>query len=69
MQTGTIKHVNKERGFGFIKPVDGGEDLFVHCSAVDDYSFEKLELGTKVRFAISTSKDGRTCAANVVAIT
>ncbi|MCY6485018.1 cold-shock protein [Clostridium aestuarii] len=64
MKQGTVKWFNSERGFGFIS-VDGGEDIFVHFSAIQGDGFKTLEEGQKVEFEITTGERGPQ-AANVV---
>ena len=63
MNTGTVKWFNAEKGFGFIT-VDGGEDVFVHFSAIVSDGFRTLEEGQKVNFEIEQGNRGRQ-AANV----
>ncbi|MCP4915035.1 MAG: cold-shock protein [Oligoflexia bacterium] len=61
MKTGTVKFFNDEKGFGFIKPDDGGNDLFVHVSAVSNGT---LQTDEKVTFEIGEGQKGP-CAVNV----
>lgn len=51
MEHGTVKWFNNEKGFGFIT-VDGGDDVFVHFSAIQGDGFKSLEEGQKVEFSI-----------------
>jgi len=64
MNTGTVKWFNAEKGFGFIE-VEGGNDVFVHFSAISGDGFKTLEEGQKVSFDI-TQGDRGDQAANVV---
>ncbi|GAA0102844.1 MULTISPECIES: cold-shock protein [Paraclostridium] len=51
MMNGTVKWFNNEKGFGFIS-VEGGEDVFVHFSAIQTDGFKSLEEGQKVNFNV-----------------
>lgn len=62
---GTVKWFNDTKGFGFISPDDGGEDLFVHQSSIKADGFRSLAEGEVVEFAISEGDDGRTKAVDV----
>ena len=64
MNEGTVKWFNADKGFGFIE-VDGGEDVFVHFSAITGDGFKSLEEGQKVSFDITQGNRGDQ-AANVV---
>jgi cold shock protein len=56
---GTIKFFNAERGYGFIKPDDGGRDLFVHITAVAQAGLETLNEGQRVSYEIEPDKKGK----------
>ncbi|MCP1357663.1 cold-shock protein [Aneurinibacillus migulanus] len=64
MTTGTVKWFNSEKGFGFIQ-VEGGDDVFVHFSAITGEGFKSLEEGQRVQFDITEGNRGPQ-AANVV---
>jgi len=63
MQEGTVKWFNSEKGYGFIQ-VEGGDDVFVHYSAIVGEGFKSLDEGQKVRFEIVEGSRGPQ-AANV----
>ncbi|MUK90528.1 cold-shock protein [Ornithinibacillus sp. L9] len=63
MNTGSVKWFNAEKGFGFIE-VEGGDDVFVHFSAIQGEGFKTLEEGQKVTFEITEGNRGPQ-AANV----
>ncbi|MCK5933922.1 cold-shock DNA-binding protein family [Fulvimarina manganoxydans] len=58
-QTGTVKFFNTEKGFGFIKPDNGGADIFVHISAVQASGLPGLEENQKVSFETEPDKRGK----------
>ncbi len=65
MQTGTVKFFNSDRGFGFIKPDDGGADVFVHIRQVANTT-EALQENQRVSFEIGTdARKGKTQAEGV----
>ena len=57
-QQGTVKWFNEDKGYGFIKPDDGGEDLFVHYSGIVGDGFRSLEEGEKVSYEAARGKKG-----------
>ena len=59
MATGTVKWFNDAKGFGFITPDDGGEDLFAHFSAISMNGFKTLKEGQKVSFEVTQGPKGK----------
>lgn len=66
-QKGTVKWFNPKKGFGFIVPDDGGKDVFVHISAVEQVGLQTLAEGQKVEFEVQENR-GREAAGNLVLI-
>nr|CAN68380.1 hypothetical protein VITISV_018906 [Vitis vinifera] len=66
--TGTVKWFSGQKGFGFIAPDDGGEDLFVHQTSIRSDGFRTLSEGETVEFAVDHGEDGRTKAVEVTAV-
>ena len=58
MAQGTVKWFNEDKGYGFISPEDGGEDLFVHFSGIAGEGFKSLEEGKKVTYEAAQSRRG-----------
>ena len=65
MTTGIVKWFSSRKGFGFIVPDDGSDDLFVHHSEIKTDGYASLEEGQKVEFEVGEGKKGP-CATNVV---
>jgi CspA family cold shock protein len=66
MSTGTVKWFNAQKGFGFIQPSDGSQDVFVHISAVERAGLSSLNEGQKVNYELKTDKmRGKVSAENL----
>lgn len=65
MANGTVKWFNSSKGYGFITPDDGGDDLFVHHSEIKMEGYASLDEGQKVEFEVGQGKKGP-CATNVM---
>ena len=59
MATGTVKWFNDAKGYGFITPYDGGEDLFAHFSAIKMDGFKTLKQGQRVTFDLKEGEKGK----------
>ncbi len=62
MAQGIVKWFNDAKGFGFITPDDGGEDLFAHFSAIEMKGFKTLKEGQKVTFEVVSGPKGKQAA-------
>ena len=58
MPQGTVKWFNEEKGYGFISPDEGGEDLFVHHSGIAGEGYKSLEEGEKVTYEAAQGRKG-----------
>jgi len=68
MATGTVKWFNATKGFGFIAPDDGGNDVFVHISAVERAGMHGLNEGDKISYEIEVDRQrGKSSAVNLQA--
>ena len=66
MNTGTVKWFNSQKGFGFIQPESGGNDVFVHISAVERAGMGTLNEGQKVSFdVVADRRSGKSAAENL----
>ena len=66
MATGKVKWFNTAKGFGFIQPDDGGQDIFVHVSAVERAGLSQLDEGQTVNYELEQdSRSGKTAAGNL----
>ncbi|HTC18688.1 MAG TPA: cold-shock protein [Stellaceae bacterium] len=64
MAIGTVKWFNAQKGFGFIRPDDGGKDVFVHISAVERAGLGSLNEGQKLKYEVAMDR-GKSAAANL----
>jgi CspA family cold shock protein len=67
MPLGAVKWFNPTKGFGFIQPDNGGPDVFVHISAVQQAGLSQLNDGQKVSFDLEQGRQGKTSAVNIKA--
>ncbi len=66
MNKGTVKWFNGQKGFGFIQPDDGANDVFVHISAVERAGMSGLDEGQKIAYdLVADRKTGKSCAENL----
>jgi CspA family cold shock protein len=66
MQTGSVNWFNSQKGFGFIQPDEGGNDVFVHISAVERAGLSSLNEGQKVSFdVVADRRSGKSSADNL----
>lgn len=67
MPVGTVKFFNTDKGYGFIAPDDGGEDSFVHISAVQAAGMQTLNKDQRVSYEVETGRNGKRSAVNLSA--
>ena len=67
MITGTVKFFNADKGYGFIAPIGGGDDAFVHISAVERAGMRTLEKEQRVTYDLEKDQRGKTSAVNLQA--
>ncbi len=65
MITGTVKFFNVDKGYGFIAPESGGNDAFVHISAVERAGMRTLDKDQRVTYEMETDRAGKTSAVNL----
>jgi len=65
VSTGIVKWFNSNKGYGFIAPDDGGDDLFVHHSEIKTDGYASLDEGQSVQYEVGQGKKGP-CATNVI---
>lgn len=58
MATGTVKWFNNAKGYGFIRPVEGGEDVFVHFSSIEMEGYKSLKAGQTVFYEVNKGPKG-----------
>ena len=67
MPTGTVKFFNADKGYGFIQPDGGGQDAFVHISAVEKAGLRTLDREQRVTYELETDNRGKTSAVDIQA--
>ena len=67
MPVGTVKFFNTEKGYGFIAPDGGGEDSFVHISAVQAAGMQSLDQDQRLTYDVEIGRNGKKSAANLSA--
>lgn len=65
MPVGTVKFFNTDKGYGFIAPDGGGEDSFVHISAVQAAGMQTLDKEQRVSYEVETGRNGKQSAVNL----
>jgi len=68
MASGKVKWFNDSKGFGFITPDGGGEDLFAHFSSIRSEGFKSLTEGQQVTFEVAAGKNGKEQAVNITPV-
>ena len=68
MAVGNVKWFNPTKGYGFIEPEDGGQDVFVHISAVEKAGLGGLNEGQKVQYELETGRNGKTSAGQLAVV-
>ena len=68
MATGTVKWFNSTKGYGFIQPDDGGNDVFVHVTAVQAAGLQGLDDNQKVTYELEEGRNGKDNATNIALV-
>ncbi|MCW3848645.1 cold-shock protein [Sphingomonas sp. LB-2] len=66
--SGTVKFFNTDKGYGFIAPDEGGQDAFVHISAVERAGMATLNQNQRVNYELETDNRGKTSAVNLQSV-
>ena len=67
MPVGTVKFFNSTKGYGFISPDEGGDDAFVHITAVEQAGMSNLDKDQRVKYELETDRRGKTSAVQLEA--
>ena len=65
MALGTVKWFNQQKGYGFIKPDEGGSDVFVHITAVERAGYTGLADGARISYELLSDRKGKQVAQNL----
>lgn len=65
MPIGTVKFFNTDKGYGFISPEDGGQDSFVHITAVQNAGMASLEKDQRLSYEVEVGRNGKASAVNL----
>ena len=68
MANGKVKWLNSQKGYGFIEPEDGAQDVFVHISAVKAAGMDELSDGQSLSYELETGQNGKTSAVNLTSL-
>ena len=68
MANGKVKWFNSQKGYGFIEPEDGTQDVFVHISAVKAAGMDDLSDGQSLSYELETGQNGKTSAVNLTSV-
>ena len=68
MANGKVKWFNSQKGYGFIEPEEGSQDVFVHISAVKAAGMDSLSDGQAISYELETGQNGKTSAVNLEAL-